>query len=72
MIGLDKTSYLNSDIFRKLGRRNVCALIKSKVEIPSDYQGIVYIDYDEKNAWKFQIAKELKSAGFEIDMNNLI
>jgi predicted nucleotide-binding protein len=56
----------------KLGRKNVCALIKSKVEIPSDYQGIVYIDYDEKNAWKFQIAKELRSAGFEIDMNDLI
>lgn len=56
----------------KLGRKNVCALVQPNVEIPSDYNGVVYVDYDEKSAWKFQIAKELKSAGFDINMNDLI
>lgn len=58
-------------LMAKLGRDKVIALVKGEVEIPSDICGIVYETMDEKGAWKKFIADEMKSAGFEIDMNLL-
>ena len=57
----------------KLGARRVCALRKSEVEMPSDAQGILYIEVKEgSNDWKYQVAKELKNAGYGVDMNKII
>ncbi len=56
----------------KIGRSNVCALVKDNVETPNDISGVVYIKMDEYNAWQFQIAKELKKAGYEFDMNKVL
>ncbi len=55
----------------KLGRKRVCALYAEGVEIPSDYSGIVYVPLDEHGGWKMKLAKELKVAGFAIDLNRL-
>lgn len=55
----------------KLGRNKVCVLHKGDVEFPSDYSGIVYIPLDEAGAWKFLVAREMKSAGLDIDLNNV-
>jgi predicted nucleotide-binding protein len=55
----------------KLGRKRVCALYKDKIEIPSDYNGIIYVPYDDAGAWKLKISKELIEIGLTIDMNNL-
>ncbi|MBA7593923.1 hypothetical protein ES703_00858 [subsurface metagenome] len=54
-----------------LGRGRVCLLKKGKVEIPSDYHGVVYIEMDSKGAWKLELAKELEEAGIEVDLNKL-
>jgi predicted nucleotide-binding protein len=51
----------------KLGRHRVCALRKGNVEVPSDFAGIVYIDMDERGAWKPDLLKELVAAGYRID-----
>lgn len=56
----------------KLGRKNVCALVKGTVEVPSDISGIVYVSLDEGNAWHISVAKELRNAGYSIDMNKVI
>lgn len=53
----------------KLGRKKVAALVKPDVEHPSDISGIVYIQHDEQDGWKIALARELKSAGYAIDMN---
>lgn len=55
----------------KLGRKKVCALVKNDVERPNDISGVVYVSYDESGAWKIEIAKELKAAGYNIDFNKL-
>ncbi len=55
-----------------LNRRNVCALVEGGVEIPGDISGIVYISYDENGAWQLSVAKEMKSAGLDVDLNRLI
>lgn len=55
----------------KLGRKHVAALIKGGIEIPSDYNGIAYINIDPAGAWKFQLAQEFKAAGMNVDLNDL-
>lgn len=55
----------------KIGRKNVCALFKDNVEIPNDISGVVYVKMDDEDAWHLKIAKELRSSGYDIDMNNL-
>jgi predicted nucleotide-binding protein len=56
----------------KLGRQNVCALVKSDVEIPNDISGVVYVPLDQYGAWHAALAKELRKAGYDVDMNKVI
>ncbi len=56
----------------KLGRGRVCALYKEGVEIPSDYQGVLYIPMDSAGAWRMALAKEIKNADIEIDLNKAL
>ncbi len=56
----------------KLGRQRVCPLYKRGVEIPSDYQGVIYTEIDDAGAWKTKIAQELMHAGFSIDLEALL
>jgi predicted nucleotide-binding protein len=51
-----------------LGRDKVCALIKDSVELPSDYVGVVYIPWDDPGAWKIELAKEMRAAGYDIEL----
>jgi len=53
----------------RLGRNRVCALYVDGVEIPSDYSGVLYTRLDAGGAWRLELAKELKAAGFPVDMN---
>jgi predicted nucleotide-binding protein len=54
-----------------LGRERVCALHKGEVEIPSDFSGVLWIRMDTGGAWQFGLAREIKAAGFEVDLNRL-
>jgi predicted nucleotide-binding protein len=56
----------------KLGRNRVCALYAKGVEIPSDYSGVIYLELDDRGAWRLELAKELKAAQLPIDMNNAL
>ena len=55
----------------KIGRRNICAVVKGDIETPSDISGVVYTQMDNHDAWHFHLAKELRSAGYQIDMNKI-
>jgi predicted nucleotide-binding protein len=59
-------------LIAKLGRRHVCALVKTGVEVPNDISGVVYIPLDEHGAWHLAVAKELRNAGYDVDMNNVV
>jgi hypothetical protein len=56
----------------RLGPSNVCALLSGHVERPSDFESVVYVDYDPKGAWKNEIARELRQANIVFDSNALI
>ena len=55
----------------KLGRQRVQVLYTEGVELPSDYQGILYTQLDDGGAWKLKLAKEIKATGIDIDLNKL-
>jgi predicted nucleotide-binding protein len=55
----------------KIGRENVCALVKGDLELPNDMSGVVYVTMDDANAWHYKVAKEMKNSGYNIDMNKL-
>lgn len=56
----------------RIGRNNVCALVKDKVETPNDISGVVYIPMDYHKAWQIAVAKEMRNSGYEIDMNQVV
>lgn len=56
----------------KIGRKNVYALYKDEVELPSDYHGVLYIRFDSEGAWRLQLAGQLKAAGLPIDLNSVL
>jgi len=56
----------------KLGRGKVCVLYKEGVEIPSDSSVLVTIPMDSRGGWRLLVAKEIKRAGIEIDLNKAI
>jgi len=56
-------------LIAKLGRKNVCALVRDNIEVPNDISGIVYVPLDKNDGWKIALAKEMKSAGYKINFN---
>lgn len=54
----------------RLGREKVCALVKGNVETPSDISGVVYTPM-VGTGWKFELANEMKAAGYAVDLNKL-
>lgn len=53
----------------RLGRASVAVVYSHGVELPTDLGGIVWIA--ATGHWKLDVAKELRAAGFSIDLNRL-
>lgn len=53
-------------LMAKLGRENVCALVKGEIETPNDISGVVYVGLDQFGGWKTEVSKELKACGYTI------
>lgn len=53
----------------RLGRNRVCALHRGSIEMPSDFLSVLYVPYDESGGWRLLLAKELKNAHYDIDLN---
>lgn len=56
----------------RLGRAKVCALKRGELEIPSDFAGVVWEKMDSGSSWKLALARELKAAGHDVDLNKVI
>jgi predicted nucleotide-binding protein len=55
----------------RLGRERVAAIYRphENFEMPSDYSGVLYIEFDPDGAWQYKLAKELRECGHAIDLN---
>lgn len=51
---------------------NVAALYVPGVELPSDFNGIGYIPFDETDKWKNDLAKEIIAAGVPLDPHSVL
>jgi predicted nucleotide-binding protein len=56
----------------KLGRENVVALHRGAIELPSDYDGVLYTQYDgDSGAWRGRLVAELKDSGYSVSADDL-
>ena len=55
----------------KIGRENICVLLKDNTTIPSDFNGVLYIEMDKPGRWKLDLARELNESGFSIDCTQI-
>jgi predicted nucleotide-binding protein len=51
----------------KLERNRVCCLYVEGVELPSDYDGVLWVPYDASGKWREQLVKELTASGIHTD-----
>ena len=56
----------------RMGRKRVCALLEGDLEMPSDYDGVLFIPLDAAEGWKLTLARELRASGMDIDMNRIV
>jgi len=58
----------------KLGRNRVVVLFNQtdNFEMPSDYSGVLFVPYEEDNHWQFNLLRELKACGYNVDANKLL
>ncbi|WP_299062071.1 nucleotide-binding protein [uncultured Actinomyces sp.] len=54
----------------KLGKKNVTVLHEEGVDIPSDFNGVVYISLSQD--WKMELVRELKAAGVDASVDRTI
>jgi len=57
-----------------LGRDRVVALYREdeNFEMPSDYSGVLFVPFDSMGRWQFDLVRELKASGYEVDANKLL
>lgn len=55
----------------RLSRDRVVALHKHGTELLSDISGVIYTAVDANGAWKLELAKELKAAGYQVDFGKI-
>ena len=56
----------------KLNRTNIFFLLQEGVSKPGDLDGIFYTAYDVGGAWRFELVKELKVAGYFVSADALL
>lgn len=54
-------------LMAKIGRKNVCALVKDDIETPNDISGVVYVQLDASGGWKMEVIKELRACGYKLN-----
>lgn len=52
----------------RFGRDRTVILKNSNLDMPSDLDGLVWVNRDPSSAWKVELVKELKAAGYDVQM----
>lgn len=57
----------------KLGKDRTVVIHREadKFEMPSDFAGVLFVPFDNRGTWKFEMVRELKAAGYNADANAL-
>ncbi len=55
----------------RLGRSHVCAMYRGDLELPTDFQGVIYIPFDAEGVWRTKLTQELVSAKMPVNVEAL-
>jgi predicted nucleotide-binding protein len=56
----------------RLPEQCVCTLYEEGLEMPFDYKGAVFIPHDAGGIWKLLIARAMKTANLDLDLNRVV
>jgi predicted nucleotide-binding protein len=58
----------------KLGFNRVIALYNKSedFELPSDYEGVIYVPFDTSGAWETTLVRELKEIGYDVTADDIL
>ncbi len=59
-------------LLAELGPRRVRVLVEDDLEIPSNYLGLLNIPLRSDQLWKATLARELRLAGININLKNVL
>lgn len=58
----------------KLGKSNVLAFYKEyeNFEVPTDFEGIKFTAFDDRDSWKLALVRELTACGYNVDADRIL
>ena len=58
----------------KLGKGNVLVFFRecSNLEIPTDFEGIKVVAFDDRDSWKLALLRELTNCGYNVDADRIL
>lgn len=59
-------------LIRALGRSRVCFLVAGSVAMAPQWEGVVRLPMDEAGTWRLLLARAMKQAGLDVDMNRAL
>lgn len=59
-------------LLARLGPHRVRALVDPEVEIPTNYQGMLYISLKDGHSWQTELARELRLSGININLKTVM
>ena len=59
-------------LIRALGRTRICFLVAGNVAMAPQWEGVVRLSMDEAGTWRLLLARAMKQAGLDVDMNRAL
>lgn len=59
-------------LIRALGRERICFMVTGDIALAPKWDGVVRLSMDEAGAWRLLLARAMKQAGIEVDMNRAL
>ena len=59
-------------LIRALGRSRICFLVAGDVATAPAWEGVVRLPVDEAGTWRLLLARAMKQAGLDVDMNRAL
>jgi hypothetical protein len=59
-------------LIRALGRSRICFLVAGNVATAPQWEGVVRLSMDEAGTWRLLLARAMKQAGLDVDMNRAL
>jgi hypothetical protein len=59
-------------LIRALGRSRICLLVAGNLAAAPAWEGVVRLPMDEAGTWRLLLARAMKQAGLDVDMNRAL